>query len=154
MPKLETVKASLTKDKVASLKAAARKAEKPEDRTKYDKLPDAGVGPVDITYDFGATPAEAASYFGDKVVMRLLNFAISHPIQTKIRDGLAEGKTVTAIQAKIYDVANKKHIYKPGLSAVRMSAVEKEANRMKKLDPEQRKKERAALLAALDALED
>lgn len=152
MPNIVKVKASLTKDKVASLKAAARKAEKPEDRTKYDKLPDAGVGPIEIDYDFGANPTEAAAYFGNDVVMRLLNFAISHPIQSKIRDGLGEGKTATQIQAGIYDVANKKHIYKPGLAALRMSAVEKEAKRLGKLDPAARAKERQALLDMLDKM--
>jgi len=141
MPKIEKVKASLTKDRVASLKK--------EDAQKYGFLPAEGVE-AEVQYDFGATPEEAAKYFGADVVMRLLNFAISHPIQSKIRDMLAEGKKVAEIQAAIYDVANKKHIYKPGLAGPRKSAVEKEADRLKKLTPEQRAKEKAALLQMLD----
>ena len=143
MPEIKTVKASLTKDRIASLKK--------EDNEKYGRLPNEGVE-ASVQYDFGATPAEAASYFGDKVVMRLLNFAISHPIQSKIRDMLAEGKSPAQIQAAIYDVANKKHIYKPGEGAVRKSAVEKEAERLAKLDPEARKREKEALLKILDSM--
>jgi len=143
MPKIQKVKASLTKDRIASLKK--------EDPQKYGFLPADGVE-AEVDYDFGATPAEAEKYFGAEVVMRLLNFAISHPIQSKIRDMLSDGKKKAEIQAAIYDTATKKHIYKPGLGGERKSPVEKEAARLKKLTPEQREKEKAALLELLESM--
>lgn len=143
MPDIKTVKASLTKDRIASLKK--------EDPEKYGRLPNEKVEAA-VQYDFGSNPQEAATYFGADVVMRLLNFAISHPIQSKIRDMLSEGKTKAQIQAAIYDVANKKHVYKPGLAPSRKSAIEKEADRLKKLTPEERAKEKAKLLEMLEKM--
>ena len=152
MPNIEQVKASVTKQKVAKLKE--------EDAEKYAKLPDAGIAEVTVDYDFGANPAEAAKYFGDEVVMRLLNFAISHPIQSKIRDGLiagiSEGKSpavvVKAIQAALF--VDGKNVWIPGAAAVRKSATEKERDRLNKIeDPEKKAKEIAALKALLAEME-
>jgi len=148
MPNVLAVKASVTKQKVASLKAQ-------EDGDKYAKLPNAGIPEVGVQYDFGANPTEAEKYFGAEVVMRLLNFAISHPIQSKIRDGLiagvSEGKSVgevvKAIQASLF--ANGKNVWIPGTASPRMSAVEKEKVRLNKIDDPAKK---AAEIAALKAL--
>lgn len=152
MPKVETVSASLTKEKVASLKR--------EDAEKYARLPNEGTGKVEVKYDFGANPAEAAKHFGDEVVMRLLNFAISHPIQSRIRDaliaGLADGKPLATIvkevQASIY--ADGKHVWTPGMSSPRKSPIEKEKDRLNKIeDPAKRAAEIAALKALIADME-
>ncbi len=152
MPKLVQVSAGLTKDRVATLKK-----ENPE---AYGKLPSDGIDKVEVTYDFGATPAEAGQYFTDDVIMRLLAFAISHPIQSKIRDGLATrvGKgmaipqAVAEIQKEVYDVPGKKHVWKPGVSGPRKSAVEKLAATLKKKSPEAQAAEIKALQELLASM--
>ena len=147
MPNIEVVSAALTKEKVAKLKE--------EDKEKYARLPEAGTSKLEVKYDFGANPAEAGRYFKDDVVMRLLNFAISHPIQSRIRDalvtGLAEGKPIAAIQKEVQDsiFANGKHIWTPGMASPRTSAIEKEKDRLNKIEDPAKK---AAEIAALKAL--
>ena len=154
MPKVVAVEASLTKEKVADLKSDDKE-------NNFTRLPEAGIPKVSINFDFGANPAEAGKYFGDDVIMKLLKFAISHPIQSRIRDGLAArcgkgmpvAQAVKEIQAEVFNEATGAHVWKPGLGATRKSAVEKEAKRLKGLDPSKRKAEIEALTAMLEGLE-
>jgi len=152
MPNIQKVSASLTKEKVAALKEV--------DKEKYARLPNEGTGKVEVEYDFGGSPEEAGKYFKPDVVMRLLNFAISHPIQSRIRDGLvaglADGKPVATIvkeiQASIY--ANGKHVWVPGMATARKSAVEKERDRLNKIeDPVKKAEEMDALRKLLAEME-
>ena len=145
--------ASLTKDKVASLKN--------KDAEKYAPLPDEGTGIIEIQYELGDTPKEAGDIFGKDVVMSQLEFGIGHAIQAKIRNRSAEllsqGKSIPEakeiIQAEIYNIETGEYVWKPGMAATRKSPLEKEKDRLSKLDPEKKEREIAALKAMLAEME-
>jgi len=120
MPVVKQIKASLTPQRVANLKA--------EDAEKYFGLDDNGLE-VTVDYNFGADTAELVDKVGDAVVY---NNAIGHILftaQSIIRNMLAAGKTSAEIQA---------HFDKwiPGETPTRKTPAEKERDRLLKLSPE------------------
>jgi len=133
MPYVQKVKASLTEPRVAQLKK--------EDPQKYAKLPQAGAV-IELEFDFKENGTEADKAFGVDAMNQARVFALSHPIASMIRDGLAsglaEGMTVEAVKKKVLESLKE---WKPYSGPKRMSATEKEKKRLLGLPPEQRARE-------------
>ena len=141
---LKDVSASLTKRKVASLKK--------EDAKKYGSLPEEGLEVV-IQYDFPEDTASAAEAFGEKICATLIEGHARFTMQTRMRNKLAAGQDADEIQAAFFDVAKGEYNWIPSEASIRKSSVEKEKDRLGKLDPETREREKQALLDMLAAME-
>ena len=138
---------------VAKLTPHAVKTLKKLDPEKYDFLPDEGVGPVTIQYDFGDDIPQAVEFFTEKICLNLIAGHAKFGMQGLIRDALAQGKNPEEIQAKFYNLEAGIHNWKPAQAGPRKSVEEKERDRLMKLDPDARAQQKAALQKMLDNME-
>ena len=134
----------------AKLTPHAVKGLKKLDPEKYGFLPNEGVGPVTVQYDFGKDIPEACEFFTEEICQNLIAGHAKFGFQAKIRDMLAQGKSPVEIQAAFYNLETGEHVHKPSQAGPRLTHTEKERNRIMKLDPEAKAREKAALQAMLD----
>ena len=136
---MEKVTASLTPEAVEKLKAS-------EEGQKgiFKHLSDGGTS-VECDYDFGDDIEDMVERFGDEVCKNMIRGHIKFGLQGAMRRWLTEGLDADEIQEKVA-------AYLPGLSKPKKSAVEKERDRLSKLDPETREREKEALRALLDSM--
>jgi len=140
---VQKIEANLTAERVAKLKA--------EDEKTYANLPDKGMS-ASIEFDYGDTVLDAVENFTEEVVMDWIEGHSKFTIQEKMRNMLAQGKTPEEIQLAFYNPETGEVTWKPQQAPERKSAVDKEKDRLTKLDPEKRDKEIAALRAMLAGL--
>ncbi len=144
----EKVTAVLTAHRISKLK----EDEKLNKDGKYDFLPDQDISAT-IMYDFGDDPQDAVDRFGKDVVMSFIEGHCLFGLQEKIRSLLQQGLSEEEIQEKIYDVDNEEYIWKPGLAPARKSTIEKLADKLNSLDPDEKERQRKILQAMLDKME-
>lgn len=145
MGKPQKITAALTPDAVAKLKEG-------KESEKYQGLPDEGLQ-CEFQYDFGDNTNESVKIFTDAVCRSMIVGHIKFTIQSIARTKLKAGATAKEIQAFFYDPSTEKNVYKPGEYTGRKSGVEKEHDRIEKLDPDTKAKEIAKLQEMLAGLQ-
>jgi hypothetical protein len=141
---MEEVTATLTPEAVAKLKK-----EMPE---KYNDLPDEGMT-ANIIYEFGETVSDAVGYFGEEVCKNMIKGHILFSLQSYIRSLLSRGFSPADIQEKIFSVDDGEHVWKPSEGRTRKSELEKYKDKLSKLSPEERARQKEKLMAMLEEME-
>ena len=147
--KLVTINAKLTATQVAKARENAKTEEQKEIAAA---LPDSGCE-GSIEYPFGETLEEDVELYSIEVVKGNFEKEAFVQLQSNIRGKLLQGISPKKLQGEFYDRKTNAFIKKLGAGPKRMDAAEKEANRLRGLDPEARKREIEKLREQLKAIE-